>query len=295
MTSSLQQPGFFNKVLVPSRDPWLLGLSWRIQNGNMVEIKYQGIQSMFLKQRVEKFEEYFWLEWLDYNSSNIFNNNGRKFDMVYNSLSLWFRASILFENWGYRGPWFENWRFCESCVKNLRCCGPKLQQTVLHRSLYFWIFTTFGKCPRLYLIFLYIIGYDNISWRPHYSIPKSGVVTPPTSPPGLCCEFFANLFPWSLSIWGWSPQPFVSLFHKCLKSTLFNCGFVLGGVLPSDVVLLKWCYINIQIQWQVLMRHVKLPFLLKPCIVRVFIKERLTYCYAVFQPRNPAVSRIMLT
>lgn len=88
MTSSLQQPGFFNKVLVPSRDPWLLGLSWRIQNGNMVEIKYQGIQSMFLKQRVEKFEEYFWLERLDYNSSNIYNNNGRKFDMVYNSLSL---------------------------------------------------------------------------------------------------------------------------------------------------------------------------------------------------------------
>ena len=39
----------------------------------------------------------------------------------------------------------------------------------IHKSFYFWKITTLEKCS--HLRFLYIIGYYNISWRPH--IPSS--------------------------------------------------------------------------------------------------------------------------
>src|SRR6218665_2908541 len=41
----------------------------------------------------------------------------------------------------------------------------------IHKSVYFCSHH-FGKCS--HLVFLYIIGYNNISWRSHDPTPKSG-------------------------------------------------------------------------------------------------------------------------
>lgn len=35
---------------------------------------------------------------------------------------------------------------------------------IIYKYVHFGSVTTFGKC---YLVILYIIGYDNVSWRPH--------------------------------------------------------------------------------------------------------------------------------
>ena len=45
---------------------------------------------------------------------------------------------------------------------------------IIYKSYYFWKVTTFGRCS--HIITLYIIGYDNISWKPcqpHDTLPKS--------------------------------------------------------------------------------------------------------------------------
>jgi len=79
--------------------------------------------------------------------------------------------------------WFENWRVMDPVLKT----GVlKVQQAEAHitglrmLSAEFFNYTQiilflkrhrFGKCP--HLIFLYTIGHNNISWRPHdIPIPK---------------------------------------------------------------------------------------------------------------------------
>ena len=105
-------------------------------------------------------------------------------------------ASIWFENPGCRGFWFETgglWRTCGSQELNRqRHMAQVWDNWEYHPGILFLNFTQiflflkshhFRKVFSIYdiLIFLYIIRYDNISWRPPTLIPKYGGHEPQTS------------------------------------------------------------------------------------------------------------------
>ena len=101
--------------------------------------------------------------------------------------SLWLRGVNLVWNRGGHGFGFENWEVV----------GPQMEarSTGLRVSSAEFVFNYtqiirflkshhFARCS--HLIFLYIIGYNNISWIPHDPlIPKLGVVIP-QSPQDWC-------------------------------------------------------------------------------------------------------------
>ena len=85
---------------------------------------------------------------------------------------------------GGRGSRFKNWGLwvlkvqqTENSSTGLKVSFPEFKFNMhVHKSFYLWKSHQFRKCFNI--IFLYVLRFDNISWRPH--IPKSGRIATPS-------------------------------------------------------------------------------------------------------------------